>query len=291
MGAAALGQAGYQSILVDLRAQGQSSGKYVTYGALESRDLVQPVAALRKAGLIRGRLGLPGGSMGAATVLLAAPRIPRLAAVVAISPYGQASAVIPRYARRAYWYARLIPSGSWRAAERKTGRIAGVKRAAGDPINAVSSIHAPLLDLQGGRDPVVSSAQARRLAARTPDSRLLTFPALGHLQLSEDLSTSRAAGHRLVQPLPGEGSAAGNPPPQGPPPANQIAFVVAGCIYYRVGSREHRQPQAVPQLPAGTAAPSGPQRRATALHCTEARSPHGAHQRFTELVARMGPIG
>lgn len=178
------GRAGYQTILVDLRAQGQSTGRHVTYGALESRDFVQLVAALRKTGLIRDRLGLLGDSMGAATALLAAPHIPDLAAVVAISPYGRATTVIRRYARAAYWYARFIPSASWRAAERKAGRIAGVHLAKAAPINAVPRIRAPVLYLQGGRDHGVSLEAARRLAARTPDSRLLIYPKLGHLQFS-----------------------------------------------------------------------------------------------------------
>ena len=103
-----LGRAGFQSILVDPRAQGQSTGNYVTYGTLESRDLVQLIAALRKAGLIRGRLGLLGDSMGAATALLAAPQLPDVAAIVAISPYARASSVIPRYARFVAWYANRV---------------------------------------------------------------------------------------------------------------------------------------------------------------------------------------
>lgn len=179
-----LGRAGYQSILVDLRAQGQSTGRHVTYGALESRDLVQLVAALRKTGLTHGRLGLLGDSMGAATALLAAPHIPDLAAVVAISPYGRATTVIRRYARAAYWYARFIPAAAWRAAERKAGRIAGMSLAEAAPINAVVRIRAPVLYLQGGRDHVVGLKAARGLAARTPDSHLRIYPKLGHLQLS-----------------------------------------------------------------------------------------------------------
>jgi pimeloyl-ACP methyl ester carboxylesterase len=189
-----LARAGYQSILVDMRAQGESTGQSITYGALEARDLVQLVPALRRAGLIRGRLGLLGDSMGAATALLAAPRMPALRAVVAISPYARATTAIPRYARLAYWYAHLVPSWSWKAAERKAARIAGVSLAQAAPIQAVAEIRAPVLYVQGGRDRVISSKEARRLAARTPDSALLTYPALGHLQLSEDYA-------QLAQPV------------------------------------------------------------------------------------------
>lgn len=181
-----LGRAGYQSVLVDLRAQGQSTGAHVTFGALESRDLAQLVVALRKGGLIRGRLGLLGDSMGAATALLAAPHIPDIAAIVAISPYGRATNVVPRYARFAAWYADLIPSGSWRAAERKAGRLAGVSLAEAAPISAAPRIRAPVLYVQGGRDQMVSSEEAHQLAARTTNSDLLIYPGLGHVQMADD---------------------------------------------------------------------------------------------------------
>ncbi|HET9106023.1 MAG TPA: alpha/beta fold hydrolase [Steroidobacteraceae bacterium] len=225
-----LGRAGYQSILVDMRAEGQSTGRSITYGALESTDLVQLVPALRRAGLIRGRLGLLGDSMGAATALLAAPHIPDLHAVVAISPYPRATTAIPRYARLAYWYAHLVPSWSWKAAQRKAGRIAGVSLAEAAPIETVSEIHAPVLYVQGGRDRVISSQEAHRLAARTPDSDLLMYPTLGHLQLSEDYA-------QLAQPVIdwynrhlAQVSRQAPPPKTGPPPRGSFPLTV--CVHY-----------------------------------------------------------
>lgn len=219
-----LGQVGYQSIVVDLRGEGRSTGKYVTYGALESRDLVQLVATLRDSGLIRGPLGLLGDSLGAATALLAAPHISHIAAVVAISPYARATTVIPRYARRFFWYAHLIPASSWRAAERKAGRIAGVSLAEAAPIEAVAKIRAPVLYLQGGRDRVVGMKGAHELAARTPDSDLLIYPKLDHLQMAIDYAQLAAPvldwyNRHLAadrQPIP--------PPATGPRPNGALGF-------------------------------------------------------------------
>jgi len=179
-----LGRAGYQSILVDLRAQGRSTGRYVTYGAIESKDLVQLVTALRADGLIRGRLGLLGDSLGAATALLAAPHIAHLAAVVAISPYARATTVIPRFADRFIWYARFIPASSWTAAERNAGRMAGVSLADADPIKTVADIRAPVLYLQGADDRIIGAKGAHELAARTPDSELTMYPGLGHVRMA-----------------------------------------------------------------------------------------------------------
>ena len=179
-----LGRAGYQSILVDLRAQGRSTGRYVTYGAIESKDLVQLVTALRAQGLIRGRLGLLGDSLGAATALLAAPNLAHLAAVVAISPYARATSVIPRFADHFIWYAHFIPASSWRAAERAAGRMAEVSLADAAPIKAVADIRAPVLYLQGGADQIIGSKAAHELAARTPDSELSMYPGLGHVRMA-----------------------------------------------------------------------------------------------------------
>ena len=226
-----LGQAGYQSILVDTRAQGQSTGHYVTYGALESRDLLQLIAALREAGLIQGRLGLLGESMGAATALLAAAHLHHVAAVVAISPYARATEAIPRYARLAYWYAPLIPSASWRAAEHKAGQLAGVSLAEADPINVAARIRAPVLYIQGGRDKVVSAAHARQLAAHTPDSHLMMFAHQGHIELSEDFPG-------LAQPVinwfnrhVARDHAQARPPPLGRPHHEPFS-TITGCVNY-----------------------------------------------------------
>ncbi len=179
-----LGNAGYRSILVDLRAQGQSTGAHITYGAIESRDLIQLVTALRKSGLIQGRLGLLGDSLGAATALLAAPNLSGLSGIVAISPYARATSVIPRFARHLYWYARLIPESSWRAAERKAGRIAGANLTEAAPITVVNRIHVPVLYLQGGEDRIVGLPQARELATRTVGSTLIVYPKLGHINMA-----------------------------------------------------------------------------------------------------------
>lgn len=224
-----LGQAGYQSILVDLRAQGQSTGKHVTYGALESRDLVQLVASLRRAGLIRGPLALLGDSMGAATALLAAPRIPKLAAIVAISPYARATTVIPRYARLAAWYAKLIPSGSWQAAERKAGRIAGVSLTKASPIKVVSEVRAPVLYLQGARDQLVSAREVRELAGKTRNSDLIIYAGLGHLEMSDAYATlSRSVIHWYNRYLAHD-SQLPEATKTGLPPKN--AFSVSLCVH------------------------------------------------------------
>src|SRR5881296_2633581 len=42
---------GYRAVLADLRGHGRSSGQWLTYGVIESRDLVQLLDALQQQGL------------------------------------------------------------------------------------------------------------------------------------------------------------------------------------------------------------------------------------------------
>ena len=58
-------------LLIDQRAHGESEGKYITFGVLESRDCIQWAEWLRKEKGQEHNIYLDGVSMGATTVLLA----------------------------------------------------------------------------------------------------------------------------------------------------------------------------------------------------------------------------
>jgi fermentation-respiration switch protein FrsA (DUF1100 family) len=66
--------AGYSVLLIDFQASGESSGRAITFGYLESRDAAAALAQLRK--LAPGeRVGIVGTSMGGAATLLADPAL------------------------------------------------------------------------------------------------------------------------------------------------------------------------------------------------------------------------
>ncbi len=75
-----LAQAGYRAVLVDARGHGRSSGDFLTYGVVESRDLSQVLDALEAQGLAAGRVGVMGVSYGASTAIEWAGAEPRVAA-------------------------------------------------------------------------------------------------------------------------------------------------------------------------------------------------------------------
>jgi fermentation-respiration switch protein FrsA (DUF1100 family) len=76
---------GYDVLAFDLRGHGESGGSRFSLGYLEARDLAGAVQFLKSQG--RTTLGAIGWSLGAVTVLNAAPTLPDLQAVVAESAF------------------------------------------------------------------------------------------------------------------------------------------------------------------------------------------------------------
>lgn len=70
-----LSHAGYAVLLFDFQAHGGSPGQRITFGYLESRDATAAVEFLRHK-LPGEKIGVIGGSMGAAAALLAHPPLP-----------------------------------------------------------------------------------------------------------------------------------------------------------------------------------------------------------------------
>lgn len=70
-----LSQAGYSVLLFDFQGHGESLGKHITFGYLESRDAVAAVNFVHQK-LPGEKVGVIGISMGAAAALLAKPALP-----------------------------------------------------------------------------------------------------------------------------------------------------------------------------------------------------------------------
>jgi uncharacterized protein len=80
-------RAGYGTVMMDSRAQGESGGSIATYGWLERRDTSAIVRVLESTEKPR-RIFALGVSMGAAIALQSAAIEPRITAVVAEDPRG-----------------------------------------------------------------------------------------------------------------------------------------------------------------------------------------------------------
>ena len=80
-------EAGFRVLVFDFRGHGRSGGDRLGLGWDERRDVRAAVDLLLGRGYEPGRIGIHGGSYGAATALLAAAIMPEIGAVVADSAF------------------------------------------------------------------------------------------------------------------------------------------------------------------------------------------------------------
>jgi pimeloyl-ACP methyl ester carboxylesterase len=205
-----LAGAGYRAVLVDLRGQGRSSGKWLTYGIRESRDLSQVIDALEDRGLVSGRLGVYGISYGATTAIELAGRDPRIAAVVAVAPFSTMRAEVPHYIRTILPGAgAAISDETCQEAIDEAGEVGGFNPDVASAVAAIRRTRAPVLILHGTNDWMVPPWHAVRLRDAAPDrTRLVLIPWLGHITIWFDPTGEVAAESRawFDRHLAGEGA-------------------------------------------------------------------------------------
>ena len=174
--------AGYRVITLEQRGHGDSTGKWISYGAFESRDLVQVVDELQRQNLIAGPLAVFGHSMGASVAILAAAQDPRIDAVVAVSPFASLREEVRDFAAwRAPWSRWLIHDWFVNRALDAAGRTAGFNPDDADPARAIRHTDTPLLLMHGDNDPIVPVRHSRLIYQARPDhSHLVVFPGADH---------------------------------------------------------------------------------------------------------------
>jgi fermentation-respiration switch protein FrsA (DUF1100 family) len=175
-----LAEHGYGSFLFDFRAHGESEGEMVTYGYAETDDVLAAVDyLLSRSDVDPQRIGILGGSLGAATALRAAARSTRLKAVVAESAFTSledevASSFTVFSGLPAFPFAPLtVAFAQW-----QTGlRISEVR-----PIDDIPSIAPrPVFIIHGTDDDLIPAEQGLRLyeAAGEP-KELWMVGVMGH---------------------------------------------------------------------------------------------------------------
>ena len=175
--------AGYSSLILDLRAQGESDGKRRTLGYREVRDVRGALAWLRRQGYALDQVVLHGWSMGGATVLRAAPGT-GVAAVVEEAGYGdlplQLRVRIPEFVRfgevlepAILLVGKLFPDFDYKEVVPK--REAAMLSAEGVPLFIIHSTD----------DEIVPYEQAKLLAASHQEASLWTLEGYRHVEAYE----------------------------------------------------------------------------------------------------------
>ncbi len=165
--ARALADSGYRAVLVDLRGRGRSTGKYMTFGLQEAKDLSQVIDALERRGLLAGNLGVYGISYGATTSIHLAAVDRRVRAVVAVEPFSTAREEVPHFARvMAPGIGLLISDKTYQQSLDEAGRIAHYDPDEADAVKAIQRTSAPRAhharDERLGRAAPAERAFARR---------------------------------------------------------------------------------------------------------------------------------
>ena len=185
---AALAADGYRAVLIDLRGHGESSGRYLTYGSVEVRDISSVLDALRDRGLTLGCTGVYGFSYGGAVALEMSARDPRITAVVAVASFSSLREVMNDY-RHKYLPAALnvIPGAWFQGAVDEAGRIAAFDPDRIAPLRAVGQSPAALLLIHGTADTQVPLRHSQALfGAATGNARLVTVAGAEHAAMPGD---------------------------------------------------------------------------------------------------------
>lgn len=179
--AAMLVEQGYGALLLDLRNHGDSEGDLTTMGLLEIYDVQAALDfVLAQPGVNPDRIGLVGHSMGGATVIRAAARLPEIDAVVAESSFTSLEENVVEGVRMiaklpAFPFAPLVV---W------FGELeAGLNIDEVRPIDDVDEIAPrPILFIHGEKDHLVSVENSYKLyeAAAEP-KELYVIPGANHI--------------------------------------------------------------------------------------------------------------
>jgi pimeloyl-ACP methyl ester carboxylesterase len=180
-----LAEAGYRCAVVDLRGHGASTGKHISFGAFEARDISRVIDDLGRRGWDVSHVRLFGVSYGASIALLTAGNDSRVTSVVAFEPFASAEKAVPELMRAAFAKdAAGISDRQFAAAYIKEAKIARFQWSDADIPRALARTRAPVLFLHGEADMWLSPDHSRQLVRLAPPgSRLILVPRDNHVSL------------------------------------------------------------------------------------------------------------
>jgi pimeloyl-ACP methyl ester carboxylesterase len=159
---------GYAVLLFDFQAHGESPGRYVTFGHLESHDARAAIEFLRERVDGRG-VGALGSSLGGAACILGETPL-RADAVVIEAVYPDLEAALDNRVRM-----RIGSAARWVVPvllDRVESRL-GLNPADLRPVDAIARLASPLLVIAGTADRHTTATETRRLFDAAPEPKEL----------------------------------------------------------------------------------------------------------------------
>ncbi len=158
-------EAGYRAVLVDLRGHGQSTGKRIYFGVVETGDLRELLASLVRTGDVAGPVAVMGESFGAALALRWAADDPRVRAVVALAPYAEFG---PAAVGLRDEYVRWMPTGWAKSVAYWLPRLLAVTPGGLDTTPFVERSRVAIFFVAAGHDHIAPAPTVARLARLAP---------------------------------------------------------------------------------------------------------------------------
>lgn len=176
-----LARMGYDVVAPDLRAHGRSGGSYVTYGALEKRDVRAVMDALLASGEVHEPVYAFGVSLGAATAIQYAADDPRCRGVMAMATYKDARSIT----RRAIAFsAPMMSNADFEKTLARAGKIAGFDPNDASAVEAAGRLRCPILLVHGLLDAIVPLEHSEAIyASAGQPKQLVVVPWAGHASL------------------------------------------------------------------------------------------------------------
>ncbi len=171
---------GFNVLLVDHRASGESDGVRITFGKKESEDLLQWIDWVRAEKCADARIVLHGVSMGAATVLMLSdcPQIlPNVKFIVSDCAFTSVIDEFSGVLRSAHIPTRALIAG----VDAVNRAASGFSLRAASPIECVKHALVPILFIHGTGDTFVPTQMSREnYAACTSEKALLLVDGAAH---------------------------------------------------------------------------------------------------------------
>jgi pimeloyl-ACP methyl ester carboxylesterase len=177
-------KAGFHVLVFDLRGHGRSGGDLLGLGWHERRDVRGAVNLLLARGFRPGRIGIQGGSYGAAVALLATAAIPEVGAVVAYSAFADMRDLMDAEIERKTGVPSRVTKLFLRPGIALVARLLySLDFDAITPERAVPEIAPrPILFIHGSEDERIPVEHAHRLmaASNNADAELWRLEGFGH---------------------------------------------------------------------------------------------------------------
>jgi len=163
---------GFDCVFYDSRGNGESGGRYCTYGQEEKHDFIKVLDHIQNLGIDTSRVAIVGHSMGAATAVYAAEIESRIKALVLEACYRDLPTAIRDFARVFVFFA---PEFIIRKATERAGRIGQFDPESLSPLKVMPRLRHPTLFVQGTADRRIKTRYAEELFAAKPEPKELYF--------------------------------------------------------------------------------------------------------------------